>query len=413
MPAATQETGGQQHEHEQQQQPCSRALVNHDESTVCQLYQALYRISISSCTHCDSMRCVAGDQHCSAQVQTQHAVPLCRCRIYTRWDALALLYAVFLNFTLLRMFRPNWLNPAMWHFTLQFSLYFATAAAQLLLLWLRPQHHQQHRMRIIAAHRLFRLACMGLSAVASDAQHASAVQGTLTSTSGGSFLVTGYTWLKLLRSVLAFPLVAMAPSNFVLPVRCAILCQLCTLAFTLRMTRMQHCLTASIPELQGLLQQACSALGGAAHWVSLLLWRGSATSGLAAGDVGMQSDYELQVCSSSAGSSLVLSMYASVLLVLLVPCFLQYSIERRLKESFLKSKQLTSAWLQQELAAAAAAVVPSPVSAGDAGVETEFDIESKQPWVKLLCDVLLVAAAYLASWHLCLAAVAHMPYACN
>jgi hypothetical protein len=342
---------------------------------------------------------------------SQHAFSPCHCRIYTRWDALALLYAVFINFTLLRMFRPNWLNPAMWHFTLQFSLYFITAAIQLLLLWLRPQHHQQHRMRIIAAHRLFRLAFMGLSAVASNAQHASAVQGTLTSTSGGAFLVTGYTWLKLLRSVLAFPLVAMAPSNFVLPVRYAIPCQLCTLAFTLRMTRMQHCLTAGIPELRVLLQQACGALGGVVHWASLLLWRGSATAGLAAGEVGMQSENVQQVCSSSAGSSLVLSMYANVLLVLLAPCFLQYSIERKLKQGFLKSKQLTSARLQQELAAAAAAV-SSPVGSA-AGVETEFELESKQLWIVLLCDVLLVATACLASWHICLAAVAHMQYACD
>jgi hypothetical protein len=169
------------------------------------------------------------------------------CRVYTRWDALALLYAVFINITLLRMFRPNLLNPAMWHFTLQFTLYFTTAAAQLALLWLHPQYHQQHRMRIIAAHRLVRLAFMGLSAAATNQQHASTVQGTLTNTSSSAFLVTGYPWLKLVRSIVAYPLVAMAPSNFVLPVRYAIPCQLATLAFTLKMSHLQHCLTAIVP----------------------------------------------------------------------------------------------------------------------------------------------------------------------
>jgi hypothetical protein len=330
------------------------------------------------------------------------------CRVYTRWDALALLYAVFINFTLLRMFRPNLLNPAMWHFTLQFTLYFVTAVAQLLLLWLHQQRHQQHRMRIIAAHRLVRLAFMALSAAASNQQHASTVQGTLTSTSGGTFLVTGYTWLKLLRCVLAFPLVAMAPSNFVLPVRYAIPCQLLTLAFTLRMSRMQHCLMADLPELQGLLQQACNAFGSVAHWGSLLFWRGSASPALAAGEVGMQSKLVQQVCGSSAGASLVLSMYATVLLVVLVPCFLQYSIEQSLKQSFLRSKQVSAARQQQELTAAATATATS-ASFEDA----EFEAESKQPWVVLLCNVLLVVTACLASWHACLAAVMHMQYTCG
>ncbi|WIA14558.1 hypothetical protein OEZ85_003075 [Tetradesmus obliquus] len=140
-------------------------------------------------------------------------------RVYTRWDALALLYAVFLNFTLLRALRPHLLNPALWHLTVQFALYFVTAAVQLLLLWRHPQRHQRHRMRIIAAHRLLRLAFTGLVATANRQQRTATVQDTLTSSSGGTFLVTGFPWLKLLRSVLVVPLVAMAPSNFVLPIR--------------------------------------------------------------------------------------------------------------------------------------------------------------------------------------------------
>ncbi|WIA34737.1 hypothetical protein OEZ86_013046 [Tetradesmus obliquus] len=158
-------------------------------------------------------------------------------RVYTRWDALALLYAVFLNFTLLRALRPHLLNPALWHLTVQFALYFVTAAAQLLLLWRHPQRHQRHRMRIIAAHRLVRLAFTGLVATANRQQHAPTVQGTLTSSSGGTFL---------------------------------------------------HCSLTRLPELHDLLQQACNAIGTVMHWGSLL-WRGSATPALAAGEVGVWS----------------------------------------------------------------------------------------------------------------------------
>uniref|UniRef100_A0A383W2G6 Uncharacterized protein n=1 Tax=Tetradesmus obliquus TaxID=3088 RepID=A0A383W2G6_TETOB len=333
-----------------------------------------------------------------------YASPGCL-RVYTRWDALGLLYAVFLNTALLRMIRQHLLNPDMWHFTVQFAIYGVTAAAQLLLLWRHPQRHQRHRMGIIAAHRLLRLVLTGLSAAASNQQQSNAVQSTLTSSSGGTFLVTGYPWLKLLRSVVLVPLVAMAPSNFVLPVRYAIPCQLLTLVFILRMCRLQHCTLAQLPELHDLLQQACSAFGTAVHWGSLLLWRGSATSALAAGEVGRESAPMQQVCGSSVGASLVLSMYANVLLVVLVPSFLQYGIERSLKRSFLEQKQGPSARQQQGSAAAAA----TPATAQDA----KFKTESKQPLMTLLCTVLLIMTSCLASWHACIAAAAHMQHTCG
>lgn len=270
-------------------------------------------------------------------------------------------------------------------------------------------------MHIIAAHRLVRLAFMGLSAAASNQQHASTVQGTLTSSSGGTFLVTGYAWLKLLRSVLAFPLVAMAPSNFVLPVRYAIPCQLLTLVFTLRMCSLQHCMLTTLPELHVLLQQACNAFGSVAHWGSLLLLRGSTSPALAVGEVGAWSESVQQVCGSSGGASLVLSMYANVLLVVLVPCFLQYSIERSLKRSFMKSYQVTSARQQQQGAASASASA-AVLSAGPASIsvlEAGFEAESKQPLVGLLCSALLIVTACLASWHACLAAAVRMQYTCD
>ncbi|WIA34736.1 hypothetical protein OEZ86_013045 [Tetradesmus obliquus] len=51
-----------------------------------------------------------------------YASPGCL-RVYTRWDALGLLYAVFLNTALLRTMRQHLLNPAVLHYTLQCSLY--------------------------------------------------------------------------------------------------------------------------------------------------------------------------------------------------------------------------------------------------------------------------------------------------
>lgn len=107
----------------------------------------------------------------------------------------------------------------------------------------------------------------------------------------------------------------------------------------------------------------------------------------------------------SVGASLVLSMYANVLLVVLVPSFLQYGIERSLKRSFLEQKQGPSARQQQGSAAAAA----TPATAQDA----KFKTESKQPLMTLLCTVLLIMTACLASWHACIAAAAHMQHTCG
>ncbi|WIA14560.1 hypothetical protein OEZ85_003077 [Tetradesmus obliquus] len=56
-----------------------------------------------------------------------YASPGCL-RVYTRWDALGLLYAVFLNTALLRTIRQHLLNPDMWYFTVQFAIYGCSTA---------------------------------------------------------------------------------------------------------------------------------------------------------------------------------------------------------------------------------------------------------------------------------------------
>jgi len=138
--------------------------------------------------------------------------------------------------------------------------------------------------------------------------------------------------LSVMRFVLGTPLVFVNHANYVLPFAYVLGAQVLTLCAVCLMVRVTVCYTVQThqPGSLLLLQQLCQRLKVVMHYLGIM-------SGQPPSDVAASA---LQECRGVEGLAL-LTLYISVLVLVVLPCLIVYFIELKLKQGFLKQHNLT------------------------------------------------------------------------
>jgi hypothetical protein len=256
----------------------------------------------------------------------------------------AVFHALFNNITVLYATRHLLLHPVhgpmLWAHTLQHVVYLAASLLQLAYTSTAPQSYTRHRHAISAANRLVRLGLVALQAATSSPASWALLAGNSVSNSSSTSAASPgcSTAIQLARQLLAVPVVAWAPANWLLPFRWMLPVQLATVALHMYTSRSQVCWLQqqAAVEVRALLLPTCRGLQRLYTFAAQLL--GASTAGRSG------------TCDDPITAHLAVVLNLHVLLLLLAPCFAFSHVEFVLKDRFLRARY--SARLEQRLPAA-------------------------------------------------------------
>lgn len=253
---------------------------------------------------------------------------------YVRWDTFALCHALFNNTAVLYATRHLLLHPVhgpmLWAHTLQHVLYLVASLLQLAYISAAPQSYTRHRHAISAVNRFARLGLVALQAATSSPASWALLAGNSVSNSSSTSAASRWPGctaaIQLARQLLAVPVVAWAPANWLLPFRWMLPVQLATVALHMITNRSQVCWLQqqAAGEVRALLLPTCRGLQQLYTLSSHLL--GSSTAG------------HHSSCAEPIAAHLTLMLNLHVLLLLLAPCFAFSHVEFVLKDRFLRAR---------------------------------------------------------------------------
>jgi len=135
--------------------------------------------------------------------------------------------------------------------------------------------------------------------------------------------------ISLLRTLIAMPLFYLNHANYILPFAYVLPAQLLTLLATIMMARVLTCVIANdTATLLQVSQRVCKCMKVAMHYLALL--------GLPPGDVADAAAAECQ----GVDGLILLTLYANVFVLVLIPCLVVYFVELDLKLGFIKQQRL-------------------------------------------------------------------------
>jgi len=256
------------------------------------------------------------------------------------------------------------------------TIFFGIAFCQLVFMSVQPTTYSHYRHAITLTNRMLRMLVVVLSAILlTPAQARRQVEVWLrtdsapqahgshnhTITPASADGVDDVSVTALLKAFVGIPLIYLSHANFLVSFRLAVVLQLITAGATISMDVQRLCASLMYAQASAAaIVPACKGLSSFMYGASQLLdWHFSTDP------VGQVQAASAVVCADPLVALLLMKLWVHVILLVLAPCTLIYSLEWQMKSRFLISRaaaQATAASVQQDATASGQPAVAHPSS---------------------------------------------------